>query len=400
MPTSDEAPINLCATLPISTQRPGPERMMRKKRTKETRYPGVKHVAPGLHLARATVKDPRTGRQLEKERLVHGTAAEASAVREQLRQELLEPTESEREKITLATYAKRWASRKKAELKPSTRERYFRALVHVVEAIGDVYLDRLTPEDFVRWRDAQTDAPSTINGRLRVVKAMMADATHEMRLDRNPTGRLRAVSESRPDTASTNMLNADELREVLAYLEEYEYHWYPFFLTAALTGARFGELSALKWCDIDHERGEITIQRAQVRKHVSSTKTGKSRTVPMPAPLARVLQGHRRNQLEQQAEALTEGWCFPSKVGDLMYPSSPTKPLKRALEAAGVERRVTFHGLRRTFNNLARQTASGQVVRAITGHVTEAMTEHYSHVGGEEKRQLADTLTAQIFALA
>ncbi len=37
----------------------------------------------------------------------------------------------------------------------------------------------------------------------------------------------------------------------------------------------------------------------------------------------------------------------------------------------------------------ARSTTSppfGQVVRAITGHVTEAMTERYSHVDANEKR--------------
>ena len=31
-------------------------------------------------------------------------------------------------------------------------------------------------------------------------------------------------------------------------------------------------------------------------------------------------------------------------------------------------------------NNLLRQVAQGEVVRAVTGHVTERMTEHYSHV--------------------
>jgi integrase len=52
--------------------------------------------------------------------------------------------------------------------------------------------------------------------------------------------------------------------------------------------------------------------------------------------------------------------------------------------------RITIHGLRRTFNNLCRQVAAGQVVRAITGHVTDAMTVHYSHVDKSEKHAAAD----------
>jgi hypothetical protein len=35
---------------------------------------------------------------------------------------------------------------------------------------------------------------------------------------------------------------------------------------------------------------------------------------------------------------------------------------------------------------------TGEVVRAITGHVTAAMTEHYSHVGASEKRTAAERI--------
>jgi integrase len=46
---------------------------------------------------------------------------------------------------------------------------------------------------------------------------------------------------------------------------------------------------------------------------------------------------------------------------------------------------LTVHGLRRTMNNLLRQVTHGEVVRSVTGHVTERMTEHYSHIGADEK---------------
>lgn len=46
---------------------------------------------------------------------------------------------------------------------------------------------------------------------------------------------------------------------------------------------------------------------------------------------------------------------------------------------------MTTHGLRRTFNNLSRQVAGEIVTRSITGHVTQEMTEHYSHVDRSEK---------------
>jgi len=57
---------------------------------------------------------------------------------------------------------------------------------------------------------------------------------------------------------------------------------------------------------------------------------------------------------------------------------------------------VTTHGLRRTFNNLSRQVAGEIVTRSITGHVTAAMTEHYSHVGSEEKLAAAENVVRMV----
>jgi hypothetical protein len=56
------------------------------------------------------------------------------------------------------------------------------------------------------------------------------------------------------------------------------------------------------------------------------------------------------------------------------------------------------HGLRRTFNNLSRQVAGEIVTRSITGHVTQAMTEHYSHVAGTEKLASAGQIVRLVFA--
>ncbi len=63
-----------------------------------------------------------------------------------------------------------------------------------------------------------------------------------------------------------------------------------------------------------------------------------------------------------------------------------TKVFKDCLQAIGVKRRFSSHGLRRTANNLIRRFASGEVARAITGHVTTRMTEHYSHIDPTEKK--------------
>ena len=59
----------------------------------------------------------------------------------------------------------------------------------------------------------------------------------------------------------------------------------------------------------------------------------------------------------------------------------------KCLVKAGITKRFTLHGLRYTFTDLVRLANVDAVVRrALTGHVTEEMQRHYSHVGLDEKR--------------
>jgi integrase len=78
-------------------------------------------------------------------------------------------------------------------------------------------------------------------------------------------------------------------------------------------------------------------------------------------------------------------WVFPSDVGTPRYGTTLARPLRRAMVAAGIERRLTPHGLRRTLNDVLRVVASADVQKAITGHSSEAMRQHYAHVRVEER---------------
>ncbi len=78
---------------------------------------------------------------------------------------------------------------------------------------------------------------------------------------------------------------------------------------------------------------------------------------------------------------------FPSEAGSLRTPNSMDRAWARCLETANVKRRFTLHGLRYTFTDLIRLSKADAVVRrALTGHVTQEMQDHYSNVGTEEKR--------------
>ena len=140
------------------------------------------------------------------------------------------------------------------------------------------------------------------------------------------------------------------------------------------------------WDDVDFRRGVIHIRRNNWRGKLGAPKTPASRrTVPMCEQLASILRGHRQRMIAAQHPGLARGIVFPTQRGTLHKGTPMGAVLRRALATAGVDVHLTTHGLRRTFNDLARRVATGQVVRAIVGHTTEAMTGHYSVIDNGEK---------------
>ena len=66
------------------------------------------------------------------------------------------------------------------------------------------------------------------------------------------------------------------------------------YLTAAMTGLRQGELLALRWEDVDLDARRLRVRFSIARGRITKPKTRASeRTVPLPAPVVKVLKEHR-----------------------------------------------------------------------------------------------------------
>jgi len=361
----------------------------------KSRYPGIHRLSAGRYQVRVTWIDPKTGKKKDQKKVIAAASmAEANSQRELLRAQLLTSGMTQRERVRLGEYASSWMRGKIPTLKPSTRDKYAGMLDHhILPALGDNYVDAISPQDVILWRDAQHAKASTVNSRLRVLRAMLRDAQADLGLARDPCARVRTLPEKPP---VGNRLKPGDIQRVLAYLRESEPGWYPLFLTMALTGARFGEASALQWEDIDEDAGVIWIRRAQWQGRVGTTKTGKVRDVPLPPSLQAVLKQHRQRLIRNQARGLSEGLVFPSRVGTYRRNASLRKPLGRALQAAGIADRFTLHGFRRTWNNLLRQVSSSAITQSMIGHETEEMFLHYSHIERGEKHSAVERALALV----
>jgi integrase len=250
-------------------------------------------------------------------------------------------------------------------------------------------IDAVEPRDIVGLRDAMLRRrkykPATINGCLRLLRTMFRDAVFELNLPRDPTLRVRTLSEARHDD-DPNCLTGKELAALLTVLQKAWPQCYTLFRVLAETGTRIGEASRFAG-----KTSTIGRKKCGCAGPAGAVRSARPRpTARAPCQSARssysCFADHRRQLLERQARGLAEGWVFPTSEGTLMMHSVLSKPLKAALKEAKIEKRFTVHCFRRTFNNLLRQATTGEVVRSMTGHVTERMTEHYSHIESSEKR--------------
>jgi integrase len=117
-------------------------------------------------------------------------------------------------------------------------------------------------------------SPSTINRELACLKTIFAKAIEWGKAESDPA---RKVKKFREPASRERILTEDEARRLLssASLE-----LRPILITAIGTGMRRGEILALRWTDLDFVRGLIAI---------TTSKSGKGRTVPMSGAVAAAL---------------------------------------------------------------------------------------------------------------
>lgn len=115
-------------------------------------------------------------------------------------------------------------------------------------------------------------------------------------------------------------------------------------------------------------------------------KAGLRQRIHAPPELLTVLRWHVDTQLLTEEQADSE-LLFPRDDGLPRSESSLKKAFATVGRLVGLRKTFTPRGMRRTFNDLARQASVvATVTRSISGHATEEMQEHYSTVSPDEQR--------------
>ncbi|MGA7353985.1 MAG: site-specific integrase, partial [Candidatus Cybelea sp.] len=166
--------------------------------------------------------------------------------------------------------------------------------------------------------------------------------------------------------------------------------WFaPAVAFSVYTGARRGEVLAVKWSDLNLEGRLVTIRRslAETRsagRFFKEPKNGKTRTIALPALLVAVLEEHRERQRQERKTSdayKDDDLVFARPDGSFARPWNYAAAVKDLAQRAGIKR-ISLHDLRDTHASLL--AANGvplEVVSKRLGHSSIGVTaERYLHV--------------------
>ena len=289
------------------------------------------------------------------------------------------------------------------------------AQAHIIPALGTVAVPRLTRATVKAWHlalskaaargragprpadpadpDATRRRQATANRILTILKAALNHARGEGRVA-CPDDAWRAAKPFKgADAPKVRYLtDAECVRLANACPPDFR----ALVTAALLTGCRYGELAAMRSCDVDHQAGCVTIPRS---------KSGKARHVALTDEgldfFARVSMGKAgdaclfgRDTIAKQATRTAPAVRARAAWGK----SDQFRAMGEACKAARIAPAVSFHVLRHTYaSRLAGRAVPMPVIAAQLGHAGTRMTErHYAHLAPS---YVADTVRAAFGSL-
>ena len=249
-------------------------------------------------------------------------------------------------------------------------------------------------------QDSETMKPSSVRRYLTVVQSIFKFAVKQNIIDSSPA-KAELLEIPRVVTPKIEIFTKQEAAEMLSLLELEDLQFQVFIQLAIMTGARRGELTALKFSDFDYVNNKVTIERAAVKlkgkpTQIKAPKDYEVRTVavnPYCIDLVRLLRSEKDKQAETFGNQWREhDWLFTQDNGEIMNPQTPTKQFSKFLERNHLKHRK-LHSLRHTSATLLLYGGVNiKQVQERLGHGDITTTNKYLHYISEADEQAANVL--------
>ncbi len=284
--------------------------------------------------------------------------------------------------LTVGAYLESWLADIEGTVRRHTYEQY-KSVVgkHLIPALGRAKLtDLQRPAIRKLYREKKQSGlkSRTVEYIHVTLHKALNDAVGDRLLNYNPAEGLKLPQK---DAEETKALSPEQASALLCAARGGRLE--ALYVVALHTGLRRGELLALRWNDIDFEKGTLRVDQS-LDQHGAfhAPKREESRRTLRLTPVAlAALKAHR---LRQNAERLKVGerWSdndlvFPNTVGRPMNPSNLyRRDFQPLLEKAGLnDQGFTFHSLRHTFaTTLAASGVHPSTAQKMLGHKDIRMT--------------------------
>lgn len=294
----------------------------------------------------------------------------------------------------------------KTTLSPMTYEFYkLKIDTLIIPALGHLKLKDITPahiQQFVNEiskmpkekrsgqpnEQGDTLSPSTVRRYLTVLQSIFKQAVKLGLIPESPA-KMERLTLPKAQAPKIEIFTKQEAAEMLSCLEQEDLQFQTMIQLAIFTGARRGELAALKFSDIDFEQRKITIERAayKLKGQPLATKPPKdyeTRTVTINescVELLKLLKVEKISESQRLGSQWIEGnWVFTQWNGEMMNPMTPTKQFSKFLAKNGLKHRK-FHSLRHTSATLLLYAGVNiKQVQGRLGHGDIETTNKYLHL--------------------
>jgi integrase len=278
----------------------------------------------------------------------------------------------------------------KAKVRLGTYDAYRTILNrHLIPELGHIRLQKLTTQ-LVQSFYAKKQKQGYSASRVRAIHAVLhRSLEHAKRIKLIGSNVCDGVELPLSEQHEIQPLTPEQARLLLQKVRE---HHLEALLTLALTtGIRKGEILALRWRDIDLQKGTLQIRRtlsymAHYGFKEGEPKTAKSkRKIALPPFVIETLKRHHTVQLEARLQ-VGEDWVendlvFSNKRGGFIVPMTLANHFTRLLVEIGLPH-IRFHDLRHSAATLLLSMGvPAKVVQEILGHSNFSTTmDIYSHV--------------------
>lgn len=270
------------------------------------------------------------------------------------------------------------------KLKPSTAVLYRDLLERLaLPRIGKLGVKQVSFSDISQLHHSLRNTPYSANRVLAVLSSMFQWAERVGQRDRN-TNPCRDVKKYR-ESARDRFLSPAELARLGETLNAHERKYQSSYAVVAirlliLTGARLGEILALRWENVDFNSGILALP---------DSKTGR-KTIHLSAPAIEALSAIPRIKGNPYV-------ICGKRAGRPMV--NLRKPWLSIRKAAGLDD-VRIHDLRHSYASIgASGGASLQVIGKLLGHAQISTTLRYAHLSNDPVRAANEAIGQTISAM-